>query len=729
MDRTLREAFLNPNRKNFNYNSIDTTENVSYEINNNLITKNFEINNTELAVQLKSGFKSYGKYNVLNNLNLNVPIGAIYGLLGPSGCGKTTILRTVVGRISLDSGIVNVLGKEPGSRGHKIPGSLVGYMPQEVALYNEFDINETLIYFGLLHNMPRKDTEARRDFLIEFLDLPPKEKLVKNLSGGQKRRVSMAIALLQEPKLLILDEPTVGVDPLLREKIWNHLIDISKTSKTTIIITTHYIEEARKADRIGLIRSGRILTENSPDYLLETYNESSLENVFLKLCIKDQDLSISTSKNINGFENPVYENANINSIVSASGSPQVIVRECKKNTFFTKFKKDVSKSFRVPKFKNFLGVLYKDSILIRRNLGFLSFQFLLPVIQISLFCLCIGREPYDLNFGIVNNETIYNSSENGASMYINELNNRTFKKHFSNWSEAYHLTKQGKLWGFIDLSENFTKETKSKFSTFSPNNGSNVNLYLDATNQQITFIVQARATEAYQSFLTKLLPFIPSSLLQSPVTIQNPLYGEKEPQFIDFMAPGIMATIIFTLTIGLTGLMFVIEKKEGLLDRSWVAGVNSIEILSAHIASKLIIMTVQIALLLVISIFVFEVNMKGPFIISAMLLLLQGFCGMSYGLAISSICNDETEVMQVTIGSVFPVMLLSGIIWPVEGMPNWVRIITNFSPLTHSAEALRSVASRGWGLGHYNVWLGTLTILAWSFFFDFIAVLFFNYDH
>lgn len=161
------------------------------------------------------------------------------------------------------------------------------------------------------------------------------------------------------------------------------------------------------------------------------------------------------------------------------------------------------------------------------------------------------------------------------------------------------------------------------------------------------------------------------------------------------MAPGIMATIIFTLTIGMTGLMFVIEKKEGLMDRSWAAGMNAVEVLGAHISSKIIIMTVQITILILISTLVFGVKMNGSVFVAAMLLLLQGFCGMSYGLACSSIAKDETEVMQITIGSVFPVMLLSSIIWPIEGMPAWVRFITNFSPLTHSAEALRSVFSRG----------------------------------
>ncbi|RNA38959.1 ABC transporter G family member 20-like, partial [Brachionus plicatilis] len=701
---------------------------------------NAKENSQELnkAVIIQSGYKSYGNFSVLRDLNLNVPTGAIYGLLGPSGCGKTTILRSVVGRIFLDSGELLVFGKEPGTKGHQVPGSLVGYMPQEVALYNEFNISETLIYFGFLHNMKRKNVTERRDFLIDFLDLPSKNRMVKNLSGGQKRRVSMAIALLQEPKLLILDEPTVGVDPILREKIWSHLIDISKTSQTTIIITTHYIEEARKADRVGLIRNGRILAENSPEFLLETYCENSLENVFLKLCIKDESIPGYVKKS-NGLRNPLCEPV-INEVNDDNLNDELSKIDVKKGkkSFVSRIKKSISKTFRVPKFNNFVGALFKDSILIRRNWGFLIFQFLIPVIQISLFCLCIGREPYDLNFGIVNNETNFNDTSHfGAKMYVDELSNHTFKKHYFNWSYAYTQTKSGKLWGFIDLSENFTQDTIQKFNPFKPENtsiiGSNVNVYLDATNQQIALIAQARIADAYQSFLIEFLPHLPfpidPKLLNSPITLQTPIYGQSNPQFINFMAPGIMATIIFTLTIGMTGLMFVIEKKEGLMDRSWAAGMNAVEVLGAHISSKIVIMTVQITILILISTLVFGVNMNGSIFVAALLLLLQGFCGMSYGLACSSLAKDETEVMQITIGSVFPIMLLSSIIWPIEGMPGWVRFITNFSPLTHSAEALRSVFSRGWGLENLTVWFGTFTVLAWSIFFNLIALLFFNIDN
>lgn len=123
-------------------------------------------------------------------------------------------------------------------------------MPQEIALYAEFTIKETMMYFGWIFGMKTNDIMERLQFLLNFLDLPSQNRMVKNLSGGQQRRVSFAVALMHDPELLILDEPTVGVDPLLRQSIWNHLVQITKTGQKTVIITTHYIEEARQAHTV-----------------------------------------------------------------------------------------------------------------------------------------------------------------------------------------------------------------------------------------------------------------------------------------------------------------------------------------------------------------------------------------------------------------------------------------------------------------------------------------------
>jgi ABC-type multidrug transport system permease subunit len=121
------------------------------------------------------------------------------------------------------------------------------------------------------------------------------------------------------------------------------------------------------------------------------------------------------------------------------------------------------------------------------------------------------------------------------------------------------------------------------------------------------------------------------------------------------------------------------------------------------------------------------VEILGPFVISGLLLLLQGFCGMSYGLAISSVSDNEIQVLELAIATIFPSLLLSGIIWPVEGMPKWIRLMTNISPLTHTAEAMRSVASRGWGITHFKVWFGLATVSAWSVFFNVLAAIIFTF--
>lgn len=222
-----------------------------------------------------------------------------------------------MGRRRLNSGEIWVLGGKPGTKGSGVPGNRVGYMPQEIALYGEFSIKETMMYFGWIFGMQTTEINERLQFLLNFLDLPSQNRLVKNLSGGQQRRVSFAVALMHDPELLILDEPTVGVDPLLRQSIWNHLIHITKAGQKTVIITTHYIEEARQAHTIGLMRSGRLLAEESPQVLLTMYRCQSLEEVFLKLSRKQgapaqpTELNISNNISLSALafgrkDNPVY---------------------------------------------------------------------------------------------------------------------------------------------------------------------------------------------------------------------------------------------------------------------------------------------------------------------------------------------------------------------------------------------------------------------------------------
>ena len=342
----------------------------------------------------RANFGYVKKVLVLENLEVTVPRGSIYGLLGPSGCGKTTLLQCIVGKRKLKSGSVSVLGSKPGGSG-RVPGPQVGYMPQELALYNEFTIDETLSYFGYIYGMPPAKIRERTEFLIDFLDLPSSKKskrLIREMSGGQQRRVSLAAALLHQPELLILDEPTVGVDPLLRRCIWNHLLEISRTGSpctnaqisTTIVITTHYIEEARQADVVGMMRFGRLLAEDAPDRLLAQYEKPNLEAVFLHLCLSDDSFREHDNQGCQKSlpfspEKPQYDNEMGGSLMS---SPK---RRNKSGHFLNCTSFLSSHRLRALLVKNFIRMW--------RNLGFLIFQFVIPTVQVALFCMAIGRDP------------------------------------------------------------------------------------------------------------------------------------------------------------------------------------------------------------------------------------------------------------------------------------------------------------------------------------------------
>lgn len=228
---------------------------------------------------------------VLDNISINVRQAEIYGLLGESGCGKTTLLRLILGLMLPTSGEVYLFGKKINLKNKPVPQN-IGYMPQDIVLYHEFNSIEMLQYFGRLHQMSALEIARRTDQLLKLLELNSstnRTKLIKHLSGGQKRRISLAIALLHEPALLILDEPTVGLDPILREVIWKHLNYLTRKNKNTILLTTHYIEESRSAQMIGFLRHGRMLVQDDPKRLLEHFKVNTMEEVFLKLCRNDDE--------------------------------------------------------------------------------------------------------------------------------------------------------------------------------------------------------------------------------------------------------------------------------------------------------------------------------------------------------------------------------------------------------------------------------------------------------
>lgn len=217
-----------------------------------------------------------GRQVVLNGVDVTVAKGRIVGVVGPSGSGKTTLMRTITGVQKLTSGTVSVLGLPSG---HRSLRSRIGYVTQAPAIYPDLTVHQNLTYFARLTGATRQDV----DILIDTVELSAqRQQLVDSLSGGQKARVSLAIALLGQPELLVLDEPTVGLDPLLRARLWDMFADLARQGKT-ILVSSHVMDEAERCDDLILLREGKVLWNDTRQALLERVDALSVGEAFIKV--------------------------------------------------------------------------------------------------------------------------------------------------------------------------------------------------------------------------------------------------------------------------------------------------------------------------------------------------------------------------------------------------------------------------------------------------------------
>jgi ABC-2 type transport system ATP-binding protein len=235
---------------------------------------------TENAVEVRGLNVRRGSTEVFTGFDLDIPRGQITGLMGPSGCGKTTLMRSIVGVQRVAGGTVTVLGEPAGTHGQR---RRVAYDTQSASVYGDLTIHQNLRYFARIIGAPASDV----DRVIEQVGLVDQARqTVDSLSGGQENRVSLAVAMLGSPELLVLDEPTVGLDPLLRFELWDIFRSLAEAG-VTLLVSSHVMDEALRCDRIVLLRSGRIIADTTPARLLSDTGAPDPDAAFLALIERD----------------------------------------------------------------------------------------------------------------------------------------------------------------------------------------------------------------------------------------------------------------------------------------------------------------------------------------------------------------------------------------------------------------------------------------------------------
>ncbi|KAJ2941532.1 hypothetical protein O0L34_g14584 [Tuta absoluta] len=700
----------------------------------------------DAAVVVERACKAYGRRDrpdykpVLENLNVTVDRGIIYGLLGASGCGKTTLLSCIVGRRKLDSGNIWVLGGRPGEKGSGVPGPRVGYMPQDIALVGEFTVRDAVYYFGRIYGMKTQKLVERFDFLSSLLELPSGGRFVKNLSGGQQRRVSLAAALVHEPELLILDEPTVGLDPVLRERIWEFLSEIARAG-TTVIITTHYIDETKQAHKISLLRDGQLLAEDSPEQILRKFDCDTLEDAFLKMAMRQHQMP-GRIPSLTGSPDVIPESRipDVNSRYESSESFNVVTSSTDVLT-----KNEESKEKRSSRAKSrYKAVFIKSLQQFVRQPTCLIFSILFPIIQVVAFFAAVGHDPRELKLGVVNDEAAYsplgldicsNSSLQVIRMpegqdycsaymlscwFIEELEKYNIQqKPYNTTEEAKREIVRGHLFGALHFNYNFSESLTERVREGQVDDdvveGSTISVWLDMTNHQISYYIKRQLHKTYETFTRRVMKACHrhENMVQIPVHFQEPIYGEKNAQMVNFMAPGIMMTIIFFLPAIVTSNLMIADRLEGVWERSAVAGVKPKEMLYVHIALQTAVIVLQTLEMLALAFGGYDLPSRGSIATSGFLLFLQGLSGMCYGFLLSIYCNSYTLSFFVSTGSFYPMILLCGILWPLEGMSDGLRYIALTLPFTIPSKSLRDIMEKGYTLADPSVYQGFLVTIAW----------------
>jgi ABC-2 type transport system ATP-binding protein len=217
------------------------------------------------AIEINNVSKNYGKFNALKQISLNVPKGCIFGLLGPNGAGKTTLIKAIAGALKPTLGSATVLGLDPLKNRWEIRKK-IGYMPQTSSLYGDLSARQNISFFGKAQGIKNLEGEVNR--ILEFTELSNRaDDRVRNFSGGMQKRVSLACALIHQPEILFLDEPTAAVDPHLKLRTWEMFSQLSKRG-VTIFVSTHLMDEALKCDVLAILRDGELLTADTPANIL-----------------------------------------------------------------------------------------------------------------------------------------------------------------------------------------------------------------------------------------------------------------------------------------------------------------------------------------------------------------------------------------------------------------------------------------------------------------------------
>ena len=652
MQGTLKELLEKTKCDNIDEAFIELLPQEKKEGHKKLVVPPKDYNETSYAIEAQNLTMQFGDFIAVNNVNLKIKQGEIFGFLGSNGCGKTTTMKMLTGLLSPTSGSAKLFGEEVKDNSLQMKEK-VGYMTQSFSLYNELSILENLELHAKLFHI-KEDREKRINYLLEKFDLKEyKNSLANELPLGIKQRLSLSAAVIHRPKMLILDEPTSGVDPISRDNFWELLIDLSRNDNVTIFVSTHFMNEGARCDRISLMHQGKVLITDTPKQLVKLKNKDNLEEAFISYL---EDV-LQESSNEEKTEEVVSE--------------KTAKKEQKESSFSL---------LRV------FGYSYRESLELLRDKVRLTFALLGTVILMFVIGYGITMDVENLKFAVLDQDKTQLS-----------------RNYIENIAGSRYFLEKGTLNSFEELDDRMKSGEISLAFVIPPNFGKNLTkgykeeiaVWIDGT-----FPFRAETIHGYVQGLhyNYLQNFYKENLgidIKSDTNILLRYRYNQDFKSIYSIVPAVIPMLLIFIPAILMALSVVREKELGSITNFYATPVTKLEFLLGKQLPYVIISMISFFILVSFSIVIFGVPLKGSFFTLSLAALLYIICTTGIGLLMSSFAKTQIAALAGTaIFTLLPTVQFAGLKDPVSSLEGIGKFIGDFFPVTYFINVSRGVFSK-----------------------------------
>lgn len=632
-----------------------------------------QIDANDIAIEAKGLTMRFGEFTAVDHVSFRIQRGEIFGFLGSNGCGKSTTMKMLTGLLPATEGEAALFGK-PVEASDVETRMRVGYMSQAFSLYAELTVRQNLVLHARLFHVPEDKIPARVQYMAERFDLGEvMDNLPDSLPLGIRQRLSLAVAMVHSPEILILDEPTSGVDPVARDAFWRLLIELSRKDKVTIFISTHFMNEAGRCDRISLMHAGKVLDSDTPAALQQKRGSDTLEQAFIAYLV---DAGGGTPEAAPGTEAPV----------SASAAAPAAGR--------------LGRWFSPQRMYSYV---WRETLELRRDPIRLTLALFGSLILMFVIGYGISLDVDNLSFAVLDRDR----TEASRDYAQNFAGSHYFVQHpeLHDYAELDHRMRSGELALAIEIPPNFSADVAHGRTV-------QVGAWIDGAMPQRGETVQGYVAGIHQQWLQDRARRLGLDASGS-VSIQNRYRYNPDVKSLPAMVPAVVPLLLLMLPAMLSALAVVREKEMGSIINLYVTPVTKLEFLLGKQLPYVVLAMVNFFTMVLLAVTVFGVPISGSFWALTLAALVFSIIATGFGLLASALTRSQVAAMFLTmVGTLIPSTQFAGLIDPVSSMEGAGRMIGTVFPATYMFTISRGIFSKGLDLADIQNSLWPLLITA-----------------